>query len=74
MSGRTYLLPPRFLSIYFHEVMLIRQLAVTQSILTHWTFLVMYDPVVAALLVGNSQVPFEDLYSDQFYLAKASRV
>ena len=54
--------------------MLIRQLAVTQSILTHWTFLVMYDPVVAALLVGNSQVPFEDLYSDQFYLAKASRV
>ena len=57
VSRRTYLLSPRFLSIYAHEALLIREFALKESILTHWTFLTMYGVVVAALL-EDFQVTF----------------
>ena len=57
MSRRTYLLSPRFLSIYVHEALLIRKSALKQWTLSHWTFLTTYEDVVAALL-DDSQVTF----------------
>ena len=47
VSGPTYFLSPRFLSIHAHETLLIRKTTLNESILTH---LAMYGTTVAALL------------------------
>ena len=59
MSRCTYLLPPRFLSIDAQEALLIRKVALKESILTHRTPLTTYAAVVSALmLLDDSQVSF----------------
>ena len=70
MSRHTYLLSPRFLSIYAHEALFVRKFPLKKSVLTHWAFLTTYEDVLASALrrfVG-------DLCSGQLYLAKASKV
>jgi len=52
VSRRTYLLSPRFLSIYAHEA-LVRKFPLEESVLTHWCFLTTYEDVLAAHL-GDS--------------------
>jgi len=47
--------PPRFLSIYAHEALLVRKFPLEESVLTHWTFLTTYEGVLVVHL-DDSQV------------------
>ena len=74
MSRRTYLLSPRFLSIYAHEA-LVRKFPLEESVLTPWTFLTTYEDVLAAHLgewrfvddLGSGQISWQNAFKVRIY-------